>query len=250
MAVDSQGKDDGVGQHAGRKLSPCDRCGARSQSFCAALKGQEFQQLAAISSSRSFEPRTTIVQEGDAADSLLNIVSGTVKVFRALPDGRTQVLGFLGEGDFMGMPPSNVYSVSAEAVTPVKVCNFPRHSFERLLRDAPPLERELFQRASSEIAEAHDHMLLLGRKTARERVASFLVRMASRWSNTQSAVPSIELAMTRAEIADYLGLTMETVSRTLTAFRGQNLISFDGPDRLQLSNLNRLQQLAAGDSPK
>jgi CRP/FNR family transcriptional regulator, anaerobic regulatory protein len=239
--------NDGSGPNANRVPSPCDRCGARSRSFCAALKGQEFQQLSAISLSRSFEARQTIVQEGDAADFLINVVSGTMKIFRALPDGRTQVLGFLGEGDFMGMPPSNTYAVSAEAVTAVTVCSFPRHSFERLLRDSPLLERELFHRSSNEISAAHDHMLLLGRKTARERVATFLVIMASR-CDSGAAAHCIVTPMTRAEIADYLGLTMETVSRTLTAFRREKLISFDGPDRLRIPTLDGLQRIASGDS--
>jgi CRP/FNR family transcriptional regulator len=236
----------GFAARFGRTSTPCDHCGARAHSFCDVLKGQEFQQLAAIVLSRSFAPRQTIVQEGDPADFLMNVVSGTVKIFRALPDGRTQIIGFLGEGDFMGMPPAQKYAMSAESITPVETCNFPRHSFERLVRESPTLEHRLFDLASNEIAAAHDHMLLLGRKTARERVASFLVQMSSKLQCGHAHEPCLRLAMTRAEIADYLGLTMETVSRTLTAFRRDGLIVIRSPDQVQASQLDQLKRVAAG----
>ncbi len=236
----------GLAASFGRTPSPCDHCGARARSFCDVLKGQEFHQLAAIALSRSFEPRQTIIQEGDPADFLMNVTSGAVKIFRALPDGRTQVVGFLGEGDFMGMPPGEGYTVSAESVTAVEICTFPRRSFERLLKEFPSLERRLFELVSNEIAAAHDHMLLLGRKTARERVASLLVQMAAKEHCGNVHKPCVKLAMTRAEMADYLGLTMETVSRTLSTFRRTGLILAQSPDQLLLLRLDALRRIAAG----
>jgi CRP/FNR family transcriptional regulator len=236
----------GFAARFGRTPSPCDHCGARARSFCDVLKGQEFQQLAAIVLSRTVAPRRTIIQEGDDAQFLMNVVSGTVKVFRALPDGRAQIIGFLSEGDFLGMPPADVYAASAESITAVELCSFPRRAFARLLKEYPTLEHRLFDLASNEIAAAHDHILLLGRKTARERIASFLVQMASKPSCEHTSEPCLKLAMTRAEIADYLGLTMETVSRMLTAFRREGLILRQSPERLVLKRPDALARIAAG----
>ena len=229
-----------------RTSSPCDDCEVRERSFCSALEGQEFARLAAIVSSRSYDARQTIVQEGDQAEFLLNVISGTVKIYRALPDGRMLVVGFLSEGDFMGVPAARHYTVSAEAVTPVEMCVFPRRSFDRLLNEFPTLEHRLFELATNEVAAARDHMLLLGRKTAREKVASFLVAMAAKANCAQTAMPCVRLAMTRAEIADYLGLTMETVSRTLTALRNEGAIVLHSSDQLLLARPAELRRIAAG----
>lgn len=236
-----------LGRRFAHALSRCDACEVRDRSFCGVLEGHEFARLAAIVTSRSFDARQSIVHEGDEAEVLLNVISGTVKIYRALPDGRVQIVGFLSEGDFMGVPATRRYGVSAEAITPVEMCAFPRRSFDRLLNEFPTLERRLFELSTNEVAAARDHMLLLGRKTARERVASFLVAMADKPSCAHVSSPSVALPMTRAEIADYLGLTMETVSRTLTSLRNEGVIVSSPPDRLVLAQLEKLRQIAAGD---
>lgn len=197
---------------------------------------------------RSFDARQTLVQEGDAADWLFNIVSGTVKLYRALTDGRVQIVGFLGEGDFMGVPATMHHASSAEAVTSVEACAFPRRAFDRLMADSPTLERRLFDLVRNEIVAAQDHLLLLGRKTARERVASFLVGMAAKPRCAHSETPCIVLAMTRSEIADYLGLTMETVSRSLTALKEEGLIVAQSHDRLRLVDPDKLRLIATGSA--
>jgi CRP/FNR family transcriptional regulator, anaerobic regulatory protein len=232
-----------------RHASPCDDCTARTLSFCNVLEDQEFERLSAIVSARAFEMGQTIVQEGDEAEYLLNVTSGTLKIFRALPDGRIQIVGFLNEGDFLGVPATSAYAVSAEAVTPVEMCAFPRRSFDRLLNEYPTLERRLFELATNEVAAARDHMLLLGRKTARERVASFLLTMAQKrpCGHGAGAESRVSLPMARTEIADYLGLTIETVSRTLSALRKENIIALESANELVLSRLDALRLIAAGD---
>ncbi len=213
------------------------------------LDEQEFARLSAIVSGRAFGTGQTIVQEGDEAVLLLNVTSGTVKIFRALPDGRVQIVGFLNEGDFLGVPATSTYAVSAEAVTPVEMCAFPRRSFDRLLTEYPTLERRLFELATNEVAAARDHMLLLGRKTARERVASFLLTMAQKapCGHNAATPPRVHLPMARTEIADYLGLTIETVSRTLTAMRKENIIALESANEVVLSRPDALRHIAAGD---
>ena len=231
-----------------RLPSPCDHCGARPYSFCDVLEGQEFQRLAAIAMGRNFTPRQTIVDEGQEVDHVINIVSGTVKLVRSLSNGRVQIVGFLKRGDFLGIPPGGAYTVGAEAVTPVEVCTFSRPAFERVLNEFPTLERRLFELASNEIASARDHLLLLGRKTARERVATFLNQMVSKAQCGHTGAPCIELPMTRVEIADYLGMTMETVSRTLNAFRTDGLIAMPSPTELTLKRADKLRDIAEGEA--
>ena len=213
------------------------------------LEDQEFARLSAIVSARAFEAGQTIVQEGDDAEYLLNVTHGTVKIFRALPDGRMQVVGFLNEGDFLGVPATSAYAVSADAVTPVEMCAFPRRAFDRLLTEYPTLERRLFELATNEVAAARDHMLLLGRKTAREKVASFLLTLAQKspCGHNAAAPPRINLPMARTEIADYLGLTIETVSRTLTALRKEQIIALESANEVVLSRLEALRSIAAAD---
>lgn len=231
-----------LNQRLSRSASPCDHCEVRSLSFCDVLEGQEFARLAAIVTGRTFARHQTIIQEGDRADWLFNIISGTVKLYGTLPDGRVQIVGFLSEGDFVGVPAADAYTLSAEALTPVEACVFPRRSFDRLLAECPALEHRLFDLSRSEVASAREHMLLLGRKTARERVATFLLSELRKPDATDISLP-----MSRSEIADYLGLTMETVSRTLSAFTRQGLIALNGPERVRLTQADRLRAIAAGE---
>lgn len=200
-----------------------------------------------MSLSRHFEPHQTIVEEGQPADFLINVTAGSVKLFRTLSDGRVQIVGFLKRGDFLGMPAGGVYSVGAEAISQVETCNFSRPAFERLLNDNPSLEHRLFQMASTEVAVARDHLLLLGRKTARERVATFLNQMVDKARCGHTTTPCVELPMTRAEIADYLGMTMETVSRVLGAFKTDGLISAASPSEITLLNPDKLKKVAEGE---
>ncbi len=236
-----------LGHKLSRTPSPCDECDMRGRSFCSALAGREFARLAAIVTSRSYGARQMIVQEGDQAEFLLNIVSGTVKLYRALPDGRVQIVGFLGEGDFLGVPATRCYAVSAEAVTPTEMCVFPQRSFDRLLNECPALERRLFELARTEVAASRDHMLLLGRKTARERVASFLVAIVDKAQCARATSPCITLPMARTEIADYLGLTMETVSRTITSLRNEGVIAVQSPGHVDVLRPDTLRQIASGE---
>ena len=236
-----------LGQMFARISSTCDECEVRERSFCNVLEAQEIARLAAIVASRSYGARQTIVQEGDQADFLLNIVSGTVKLYRSLPDGRVQIVGFLGEGDFLGVPAARCYAVSAEAVTPTQMCVFPRRSFERVLDECPALERRLFELAKTEVAAARDHMLLLGRKTARERVASFLVGTVDKARCARETSHCITLPMARTEIADYLGLTMETVSRTITSLRNEGLIAVQSPGHVDVLRPDTLRPIANGE---
>jgi CRP/FNR family transcriptional regulator, anaerobic regulatory protein len=231
---------------------PCGHCGARPHSVCNAIDDHDLARLAALAHPFTVEPGCSFIDEGDPAENFYNVTSGTAKLFKLLPDGRRQITGFAGSGHFLGLAVSSTYAFSAEAVETMRICRFSRPKLRVLLEDFPALERRLLEAASNELVAAQEQMLLLGRKTARERLASFLLARADQ----QAPVPAgcahvvrpstIHLPMTRTDIADYLGLTIETVSRTLTRLRGDRLIDIPSPSEIVLRDASSLESLAAG----
>ncbi len=231
-----------VGPQAG---DPCGHCTVRHESVCNAIDVHDLSSLAAVAVAREYERGHVFIDEGEPATDFFNITSGSVKLFKLLPDGRQQVTGFAGVGHFLGLAVSATYAFSAEAIERVKVCRFSRPKLRVLLDDFPLLEKRLLETACNELASAQEQMLLLGRKTARERVASFLMAR-SRDEAPCGGVDHIHLPMTRAEIADYLGLTIETVSRTLSLFRNDHRISTPSNRDVVILDRRWLQNLAAG----
>ncbi len=219
----------------------CEQCRVRPVAICRALDGSALDELEAITTRLRLPAGRSLFDEGDPAESLFSLTEGMVKVFKMLPDGRRQITGFLLPGDLLGLAFFHSYAYSAEAVTDVHLCRFPRERFMRLLERHPALEKELLSRASSELAAAQEQMLLLGRKSARERVASFLLALARR--QEASGRKRIALPMSRHDIADYLGLTIETVSREIQAARAAGLI--DLPDRHHFVIVDRARLTAA-----
>jgi CRP/FNR family transcriptional regulator len=217
-------------------------------SFCSAVGDHDLARLNAIVLSEDFAARTVLLVEGDEAESLFNITAGTVKIYKLLADGRQQITGFLFPGDFVGLATAERYAYSAEAVTDVTWCRFPRRKLERLLTDVPALERRLLGIASNELAAAQEQMLLLGRKTAREKLASFLLMLSRRMERAGRAPSPIALPMTRADIGDYLGLTLETVSRVFSQFRRDRRIAFRRGGSVELLDPTALATIAEGAS--
>lgn len=183
----------------------------------------------------------TIVIEGDPIDHYFVIVSGTVRLYKAVVDGRRQIIDFFGPTDCFGLTGLDEHAYSVEAITDVVMIRYPRQRLEAVIEVKPDLGRQLFRMACTELDQARRQMLLLGRKSAEERLASFLLGLAERQSHG-----CIELAMSRQDIADYLGLTIETVSRLFTRFKRARLI--DLPDRhsVMLLDSEQLEALAEG----
>jgi len=227
-----------------RAIDPCAACTVRVLSVCSAIGDEHLDRLAAAVTNHRAAARKTIVSEGAPADCLFNITAGTVKVYKLLADGRQQITGFLFPGDFLGLSSSERYAYGAEAITEVRYCRFPRRQLERLLADFPAMERRLLGIASNELAAAQDQMLLLGRKSAREKLASFLCMLADRASRGGRPADRVDLPMTRGDIGDYLGLTLETVSRTLSTFRREKLVALDGLGEVRLLDRSALRSIA------
>jgi len=171
--------------------------------------------------SMPFARDAEIFGEGEPADFAYKVVSGVVRTLRLLNDGRRQISGFYFAGDIFGIEPTEQHSHSAEAVTPVEIALVRQSALTKRSTESPTAARELWVASSEELRRARSHILLLGRQTALERVANFLLQMAHRQANSLT----IALPMSRTDIADYLGLTIETVSRTLSQLERDGAIA-------------------------
>jgi len=230
-----------------RGFNPCEACTVRHLSVCDALDAHELDRLNAMVTQNRVAPHQMIFSEGDPAAHLFNVIEGTIKIYKLLADGRRQITGFLFPGDFLGIALHDRYTYSAEAVNAARLCRFPRTKFESLLREFPKLENRLLQTASNELAAAQDQMMLLGRKSAAERVASFLVTLAARARQRRQPNRLIALPMSRADIGDYLGLTIETVSRTFTRLRTSGAIELPDSHHVDIVDRDALEDLAGLD---
>lgn len=226
----------------------CAACPIRQITFCSVLEPRHLPRLEAVVHHGHFTPQHILFQEGDPANEVFNLLEGTVKLYKSLPDGRIQITGFLFAGDFMGLASDGHYAYSAEALTDVKVCRFQRRDLLTLFRDFPRLVERLLTIASDELAVAQEQMLLLGRKTAQEKVTTFLLAMAERARRRGLDGRTVTLPMSRNDIADYLGLTVETVSRTMTKLRKRGVIRLPRPQDVILSDAVDLQALAQGEA--
>lgn len=187
--------------------------------------------------------QTTVV-EGDPRTHAFRVLTGAVRLYKALPDARRQVVDFLIPGECFGLLGADHYSYSVEAILPSSLARYARTNLEAALRSSPELALRLLEAARTDLEQAHGHMLLLGRKSAEEKVATFLVRFARRLGTSTEGVITLRLPMTRQDVADYLGLTIETVSRTLTRLRQEGFITFASPQDVILQRLRELERLA------
>jgi CRP/FNR family transcriptional regulator, nitrogen fixation regulation protein len=185
-----------------------------------------------------FGRNAEIYGEGEPADYLYKVVSGTVRTYKVLSDGRRQIGAFYLSGDVFGLEMGEEHTFSAEAITDSKVLVIKRSAVVNLAARDHDVARQLWSLTSRELGRAQDHIMLLV-KTAQERVVSFLLEMAKR----MPAGNAIELPMSRQDIADYLGLTIETVSRTLTHLENAAAIELPSSRRIVLRNRTALGRL-------
>jgi len=226
--------------------SPCAACSIRHLSICAALEDSEVQDMAAITTTLDIGAGEPLIDEGQPAAHVFNVTSGAIKVYKLLVDGRRQMTGFIFPGDFLGLANDETYAYSAEAVTASTVCRFPRRKLEALLTKYPKMERRLLGVASHELAAAQEQMLLLGRKNAREKIASFLLMLSRRAAQRGLSADPIFVPMNRNDIGDYLGLTTETVSRTFSDLKSKGIIVLLPAGKVQMARRAQLEDIAEG----
>ncbi len=228
----------------------CDQCGARASNVCSTLAFKDLDRLARIAEPMIFAPGQSFIRESSPAEHFFNITSGTARLFKMLADGRQQITGFAGEGHFLGLAVPTAYAYGAEAVDTVRLCRYPRQRLMRLLAEFPAMERRMLEEVSNELVAAQEQMLLLGRKNARERIASFLVRRMAitplRHGVALPRIAMVRLPMARRDIGDYLGMTIETVSRTLGTMKREGMIAIPDPARIVIQRPAALLALANG----
>ena len=226
--------------------SPCAACGVRHLTVCAALADDELRHLSSIVSHVELGPGQSLFQEGEEARSVYSVTAGTMKIYKLLPDGRCQVTGFLFPGDFLGLAHDETFAYSAEAVTYTALCRYSRSQLDSMLDRFPQMEQRLLGMAKHELVVAQEQMLLLGRKTARERLASFLLTLSRDAERRGQPADPVFIPMSRSDIGDYLGLTTETVSRTFTQLKRDKLIAAESGNRVRLLDAGQLGEMAEG----
>jgi CRP/FNR family transcriptional regulator len=230
-------------------MDECAHCAVRESAICHALPEGGLEELSRVGRRQSVKRGQTLLWEGE--DSLLvgNVIEGVLKLSAATWDGSEQTLGIAYPSDFVGRPFGGKSQQSVTALTDSKVCTFARADFDAIARRNPGLEHSLLQRTLSDLDHARRWMLLLGQKSAVERVASFLLEMASRLSGDgedASGRTVFELPFGRQEIAEVLGLTIETVSRQITRLRSEGLI--ETPGKRMIAILDRAALEACAES--
>ncbi len=225
-------------------VSPCSSCGARGLSVCASLSGDGVRRLAEAAKVIEAAPGESLVEQGEPAREVLNVTQGAARVVRQLEDGRRQIVGFLFAGDLFGTHAGETHDYAVEALEPVTACRFSRARYLEVAREHPELEEALSVRLGDELQALRGQLVTLGRRTAAGRVAAFLLTLDERLGPRGDG--RLDLPMSRSDMADYLGLTIETVSRAMTELKGSGAIKLEGPRRLRLADRAALGDLAGG----
>lgn len=220
--------------------TPCKSCEARHHGLCRAFNASQLAELAKASSRHEVPAGTELSDR----ENYSIILSGVVKLTRNLSNGRQQIVGFHFAPDFLGRPFEAKKPVKAEAATKVTLCSLPRARVEQMMRKSPELSSRLLEHALDELDEARDWMAALGRKTASEKIASFLLMIARNIDPAGNCSTSFDLPLTRVEIADFLGLTFETVSRELSRLRTEGAVEIANKRHISLESVSRLEALS------
>lgn len=221
-------------------MSFCDTCMVRNTAICEALDRQELEALNAIGRRRRLAPGESLVWEGDQSVLVANVLEGMLKLTTGTEDGREQIVGVVFPSDFIGRPFGATTSHSITALTDAHVCVFGRADFDRFAGEHPKLEHKLLTRTLAELDRTRQWMLLLSRKTAEEKVATFLLDIADRLASGDAFV----LPFTRQQIGDILGLTIETVSRQMTQLRRDGVIDLPSRREVAIRDRAALQAIA------
>lgn len=233
--------------NAARLSARCTDCPARALALCSALCTEDLASFGRSGHRHHLSRGETLFWDGNESRSCGNLTRGVLKLSTSTADGREQIVGLVYPGDFVGTIFDTHADYSVTALTDAELCLFPRAEFERALERHPAMERLMLRRTMSDLANMRTWMLLLGRKSAQEKLATFLLDMARRLSTTDAtpgtAAP-FDLPLSRQDIADVLGLTIETVSRQMTKLRGAGLIRLHGIRTIQIVRPTQLAGLA------
>ncbi|ARC87609.1 transcriptional regulator FnrL [Rhodovulum sp. MB263] len=222
----------------------CFECPIRHRAVCARCEADELEALEAIKYYRTFDAGQSVVWSGDRMDFVGSVVEGIATLTQTMEDGRTQMVGLLLPSDFVGRPGRDLAAYDVTATTQLTMCCFRRKPFEELMIRTPHIGQRLLEMTLDELDAAREWMLLLGRKTAREKIASLLAIIARRdavlrLGPTRGRIV-FDLPLTREAMADYLGLTLETVSRQISALKRDGVIVLEGKRHVTVPDFDML----------
>ena len=224
-------------------MSYCDTCVVRNRAICAALDARELDALNGIGRRKALAEGESLIWEGEDSVLVANVIEGILKLSTGTEDGREQIVGVVYPSDFIGRPFGATSRHSVTALTDARVCVFSRSDFDRFAGEHPKLEHKLLQRTLSELDRTRSWMLLLARKSAEEKVATFLLDMSERLVEPGCEAPDgmpldrFDLPFSRQQVGDILGLTIETVSRQMTRLKRDGVIGL--PTRRAVEILDR-----------
>lgn len=230
-----------------RTQDPCLGCASKRFGICHPLDASALDEISHDSDRHCLPAKSVLFREGDAATRSYSVLEGTVKLSRLLPDGRQQVVGFRFRGDLVGYTAGPTYPFDAELLTPGQFCRIERGRLDTLLRRYPLMERRVLDMCLGELAATQEHLVTVARRSAESRVAAFLLGLSEAHRRRGLAQADLPMPMTRGDIGDFLGLTLETVSRTFTAFKRAGWIAEPGGQKLRILDMGMLQSLAAGE---
>lgn len=226
--------------------SRCTDCSVRERGVCAALDIGQIADMEAVVSVKRLGEGQILMLEGDRADHVANVTRGRLKVYKSLPDGRTQLIRVLRPGDFLGAPFRDTAGCTVAAITECELCILPRRALKALFARHGEIEHAVMRQLENELADAQAHILALGRKSAMERVAGFILDEQEHARICGGSPDRLVLPLGRAEIGDLLGLTIETVSRCMTRLKKLGVIALEGgkSERVQVLDPGGLAALA------
>lgn len=230
----------------------CADCQIRHRAVCSRCTTDELNALDKIKYYRTYHAGQTIALTGETMDFVGSVVTGIATLSQTMEDGRTQMVGLLLPSDFVGRPGRDGVVYNVQATTDVTMCCFHRKPFEQLMIQTPHLVQRLLQITLDELDAAREWMLVLGRKTAREKLASLLSIIARRYAVLNKRSPNdvieFDLPLTRDAMSDYLGLTLETVSRQINALKKDGVIELVGKRHIRVPDMQRLVVEAGDDA--
>jgi CRP/FNR family transcriptional regulator, anaerobic regulatory protein len=234
------------------QVTKCDVCAAAHPGLCSVLSAAQRDRLFAIARRRTVPANHYIFRDGEEANFFATILSGVVKLIKTTSDGEQHIIDLMYAPDFLGYTFGTSHRFSAVAATEVELCIFPRASFTRLMLEFPEMERWLFEFTARELDLCREWTLMLGRKSSYERVASLLLLIAWRGKHVGEGPASensaeFEIPLTRSEVADYLGLTLETVSRMIGKLKQGGLIELRTSRDVAVPDIGRLADAARQD---
>ena len=221
-------------------MTNCESCSVRNRAICSALDSGEISALSTIGRRRTLSAGESLIWEGEDATLVANVIEGVLKLSTTMEDGREQIVGVAYPADFIGRPFGGTAGHSVTALTDARVCLFPRADFDGFAREHPELEHKLLQQTLAELERTRNWMVLLGRKSAEQRLATFLLDMSARLAvgcEASGPIEEFDLPFSRSQVADILGLTIETVSRQFSRLKREGVI--DLPSRRAVRIIDR-----------